>query len=96
MAKTFTADPIVLDSKGKALLDEAISFKKEVDRVYECVHEMANSSYLSPESMALANKIDTFRDDLVSMGNLIDNYGKFCISSSRKVMRNQDEIISEI
>lgn len=92
----FGANPEVLRTKGNEVLEESKSFGQNVEKVYQTVNEMINSDYLSPEAVAMANEIQSYRDDLNKMTKIIEDYGQFCINASSSVIRNQENIIDGI
>ena len=96
MNNTFGANPELLRIKGNEVLEEAKRFRENVEKVFKTVNEMVNSSYLSPEAVAIANEIQSYRDDLNNMTKIIENYGQYCLNASSKVIKNQEEIISSI
>ena len=57
---------------------------------------MVTSSYLSPEAVVLARKIESYRDDLNKMARTIEDYGRFCANAGAQVVRNQENVISTI
>ncbi len=92
----FVANPDVLRAKGTELISQADLFAQNVNTIYENVHKMVNTDYLSPEAKAIANEIETYKDDFNKMAKVISDYGKFCLDASNKVLTNQDNIISGI
>ena len=92
----FVANPDVLRAKGTELISHSDLFAQNVNKIYENVHKMVNTDYLSPEAKAIANDIESYKDDLNKMTRIIGEYGKFCMDASNKVLTNQDDIISGI
>jgi len=92
----FVVNPEILRAKGNEILNEAQDFKGNAEKVFSTVHEMVNSDYLSPEARAMANKIESYKDDLNRMFSAMTDYGTFCLNASNRVIRNQDDIISGI
>lgn len=92
----FGANPDVIRTKGNEIVEESRRFKENVEKVYQTVNEMIQSDYLSPEAVAMANEIQSYRDDLNKMTRIIEDYGQFCINTSSKVIRNQETIIEGI
>lgn len=92
----FGANPEIIRAKGNEVLEESRRFAQNVDKVYQTVNEMINSDYLSPEALAMANEIQSYKDDLVKMTRIIEQYGQFCLNTSSKVIRNQETIIEGI
>ena len=92
----FTADPDVLRLKGDQIIDQSLQFKKNVEKIFNTVNEMVHSNYLSPEAVAIAREIESYRNDLDMMTRIIDQYGNFCKIASNKVIRNQDDVIAGI
>ena len=92
----FVANPDILRAKGTELVSQADLFAQNVNKIYENVHKMVNTDYLSPEAKAIANEIESYKDDLNRMAKVISDYGKFCLDASNKVLTNQDNIISGI
>ena len=90
----FSISPVELTASGKKLLENAESFKTNSDNIFKTVDEMVQSDYISPEAMAIANQIYSYKDDLARMCSTINRYGSFCITSSGKIEITQDEIIS--
>ena len=92
----FIANPDVLRAKGTELISQADLFAQNVKTIYETVNKMVNTDYLSPEAKAIANEMESYKDDLNRMTKTISEYGKFCLEASNKVLTNQDNIISGI
>lgn len=92
----FVANPDVLRTKGNEIINESQQFKQNVEKVFQTVNEMINSNYLDPAAIAIAREIESYRDDLNQMIRIIEDYGTFCLNASSRVIRNQDNIISEI
>ena len=92
----FVANPQILKAKGDEILNQAQQFAQNVEKIYKTVEEMVSSDYLSPEAKAIADEIRSYRDDLNAMTRKIDDYGKFCINASNKIIRNQTNIVDSI
>lgn len=92
----FVANPQILRIKGESLENQAQQFAVNVEKIYKTVEEMISSDYLSPEAVAIANEIKSYREDLNAMTRKISNYGVFCKRASDKVLRNQVNIIDGI
>lgn len=92
----FVASPDVLRTKGQELVNQAELFANNVAKIYESVNKMVNTDYLSPEAKAIANDINSYKNDLDIMTNTIRQYGNFCLNASNKVINNQEGIISGI
>lgn len=92
----FVADPQMLKIKGEEIENQAQQFAQNVEKIYKTVEEMVNSDYLSPEARAIANEIQSYRDDLNAMTRKISNYATFCKNASNKVIRNQINIADSI
>ena len=92
----FVADPPILIREGIGMNAISQSFKEEIERVYTTLEDMISKDYLSPEALAIANKIQSKRPDLDTMAKVIEEYGGFSINAGNKVFDNQQDIISEI
>lgn len=92
----FVASPEVLRAKGQELVNQSELFANNVAKIYESVNKMVNTDYLSPEAKAIANDINSYKNDLDIMTNTIRQYGNFCLNASNKVINNQEGIISGI
>ena len=92
----FVASPDVLSAKGKELVSQSELFASNVTKIYESVNKMVNTDYLSPEAKAIANEINSYKNDLDIMTSTIRQYGTFCMNAGNKVIDNQEGIISGI
>ena len=92
----FVANPQMLKIKGQEIENQSQQFAQNVEKIYSTVEEMIRSDYLSPEAKAIAEEIKSYRNDLNAMTRKIDDYGKFCLNASNKVMRNQANIVDSI
>lgn len=92
----FEAETDILRTKGSAVLMQADEFAKNVKKIYEAVYEMGASSYVSAESMAMVQEIDSFHPDLEKMANIIAQYGAYCQGASKAVINTQSNIIDSI
>ena len=92
----FVADPPVLIREGIGMNAISNSFKEDIEKVYTTLQDMISKDYLSPEAVAIANKIESQRPDLENMAKVIEQYGNFSISAGNRVFDNQENIISEI
>ncbi len=93
MSKLFLADPLVLRQEGDKLNTQSKMFESNVRKMYDTLHRMVASSYVSPAAKALAAKIDTYHDDMNAMTKIINDYGVFCMTASHKVTKNEESII---
>lgn len=96
MSNRFVADPYTLRNKGSEIIDKSQEFGENINKIYQTVNEMINSNYLDPAARAIAQEIETYRDDLDKMTKVIAEYGNFCLTASSKVIKNQDNIISRL
>ena len=93
MSRLFVADPAVLRQEGDKLIGESRAFGQNVTKMYTTIDKMVVSNYVSPAAKALAAKIRTYKDDMDAMTKIIDDYGTFCMRSSNKVNRNEQNIM---
>ena len=91
----FSISPVALTASGKKMIENAESFKTNSDNIFKAVDEMIRSDYISTDALAIANEINSYRDDLARMCSTIGRYGQFCITSSSKIEATQDDIISK-
>ena len=96
MASLFLADPVLLKQEGDKLITQAFEFNSNVEKVYETIHQLTSSSYVSDASRAIASEIEKFRDDLDSMTKAIRAYGKYLLHASNSVNANENRIIDNI
>ena len=92
----FEAETDILMAKGSAVLMQADDFAKNVKKIYEAVYEMGASNYVSAESMAMVQEIDSFHPDLEKMANIIAQYGAYCQGASKAVVNTQNNIIDAV
>lgn len=92
----FVASPEILRAKGQELVSQSELFANNVTKIFESVNKMVNTDYLSPEAKAIANDINSYKNDLDIMTNTIRQYGNFCINAGNRVINNQEDIISGI
>lgn len=90
----FRISPTVLTASGNKLIENSNEFKTNSDNVFKTVEEMVHSDYISPDAIAIAREINSYKDELMRMVNTMNRYGEFCITSSNKIERTQDDIIS--
>ena len=67
MSNRFVADPYTLRNKGSEIIDKSQEFGENINKIYQTVNEMINSNYLDPAARAIAQEIETYRDDLDKM-----------------------------
>ena len=92
----FGANPEILISKGNEIVNQSQEFQDNVQKVYQTVQEMVSSGYLSPEAIAIANTIESYRADLNTMTKVINDYGNLCKTAGQKIINNQDSIIKGV
>ena len=90
----FKFSPMEVMESGKKLTQNAESFKENSENIFKTVDEMIHSAYISPEAMAIANKIYSYSEDLKRMYNTMERYGTFCQTATAKMIRNQEDIIA--
>ena len=93
MSKLFLADPAALRQKSDKLDTQRNMFGQNVKKMYDTLHRMVTSNYVSPAAKALAVKIDTYHDDMDAMTKIIGDYSTFCMTASNKVVKNEESII---
>ncbi len=92
----FVADPDILVKEGNGIVGISEEFLANINDTYDTLDNLVANEYMSPEALAIKKEIDTYREDLNKMAQVINDYGRFCINSGNKVIRNQDGIIDEI
>ena len=90
----FIFSPDGIRQSGEKLTQNAGAFKANSENIFKTVDEMIHSAYISPEAMAIANKIYGYSEDLKRMYDTMERYGMFCQTSAAKMERNQAEIIA--
>ena len=93
MAEIFGAQPFVLRQSGDKLISQSVSFNKNVEKLYNTVHQLTASSYTSPASRAIAADIERFHGDLDLMTNTIKEYGNYLIRASQAINANENRIM---
>ena len=96
MSNTFVAAPDVLRMEGNSILDKGQQFGQNVEKVYATIAEMTGTDYLSPAARAIANQIETYKDDLDKMTKIINDYGQYCLTASNTVDKNEQNIIDSV
>lgn len=96
MNGTFTADPQGLELNGTKIKNGAEEFTVCIDEIYNTVNEMVTNDYISPEAKEIANKIEGYKTDVLSLRNITANYGNFLTATASTVRANQENIIQEI
>lgn len=92
----FIADPEILIKEGTGIIGISDEFIANVNDTYDTLDNLVANEYMSPEAIAIKKEIDTYREDLEKMATVINDYGRFCVNSGEKVIKNQDGIIDEI
>ena len=92
----FTANPEVLAKKGNDVVNSSVEFKTNVDKVYQTVDDLIKNGYLSPAALSIAKEIEGHRNTLEEMAKVIEEYGNFFINSSNEIIRNENDIMSEV
>lgn len=93
MSNLFRAHPGELKNAAGKLDNQKGQFQKDVKLLYDTVHEMINSSYLSPAALELARKIESYHEDMNKMTKIIGDYSDFCGTASGEVIKNEEAII---
>lgn len=96
MNGTFTADPQELELNVTKIKNGAEEFTVCIDEIYNTVNEMVTNDYISPEAKEIANKIEGYKTDVLSLRNIMANYGNFLTATASTVRANQENIIQEI
>lgn len=96
MSKKFLANPDILRSKAGAITNQAQLFKDNVDKVFTTVREMVTSDYLDPAARSIAVQIESYKDELYKMAQIIADYGNYCSGASTTVINNQNSIASSV
>ena len=96
MASLFLADPALLRQEGEKLVAQSIEFDSNVDKMYETVHQLTASGYVSDAARAIANEIEKRHGDLDAMTKAIRDYGDYLRQTSKSVVDNENKIIDNI
>ncbi len=96
MSKVFLADPVVLRAEGEKLLNESVQFNTNVEKLYDTIHHLVQTGYVSSGARAIAQNIEMYRADLDAMTKTIKQYGQFCIASAGAVNKNEQRIMDEL
>ena len=96
MADKFVANPVTLRTEGNKIIDEAMEFKKNEEKLFTTIDNLVKSGYVSPAAKEIANNIATYVDDLNRMQKTIRQYGSYCLTAADKVIKNENRIIQEI
>ncbi len=96
MASLFLADPILLRQEGDKLVSQASEFNTNVEKLYDTVHQLSASSYVSAASRTIAGEIEKYRGDLDAMTKAIRDYGNYLLHASNSVNANENRIIDNM
>ena len=96
MPNKFVANPEVLRTKGLAIREQAQLFLQNVTKVYATLQNMLATDYLDPAMRELASQIESHREDLYKMTKVIADYATYCVNASNSVIKNQNNITSNI
>lgn len=93
---TFTASPDAIRTKGNQIVELAEEFTNNMNKMYATIDKLVNSDYVSPEARVLANRISTYKADLINIRNVMAQYGTFCQGTSNDVETNQDNLSEDV
>lgn len=92
MSNVFLADPTVLATEGKKMVESAQDFRANTEKIYNNIADMIERSYISDGARAIAADILTYKDELENMAKVIEDYGNYCAASGATVVRNEENI----
>lgn len=94
MSTFFLANPVKLNSEGQHLIDQSVEFSKNVEKMYNAIHQMVGKSYVSSAARALASDTEKYHNDFDKMANTIRRYGNYCIQSAGAINKNEQNIVT--
>lgn len=96
MSTLFVADSVKLKLEGENLNTKSIEFNKNVERIYDTIHTLTISGYVSEAAEAIAKDIEKYHNDLKGMAKVIKDYGDYCHMASNIINKNEQNIIDNI
>ena len=66
-------------------------FKSNVEGYYKIVDSLVNS-WKGADNVKFANTVNDYKNDLISLGDVINSYGEFLNKSAQIISATQDEI----
>ncbi len=69
----------------------ADDYKANVDSLYQIVDNLS-SNWKGSDNISFANTVTGYKDDLKSLGDVVDSYAKFLSKSAQTISQTQDEI----
>lgn len=88
----FKFSPSELQKASGEIHEHAASFRDNAKKIFDTVEKMRASDYLSPEAMVLAEKIESYKEDIEKMAKKFDEYSEFLHNSVNVVESTQDEL----
>lgn len=104
----FRGDPVKLEAAGKHICGErgasyesvtegtTYEYKTNFLEIYSIIERLVSEDYLDPAAMAIANNIEGYKNELVTMTQTMIDYGNYCFIAADTIVNNQDDIIGSI
>lgn len=88
----FLADPVELQREGMKVSGQAEAFDKNINATYAAVAEM-ETRFVDPAIREFANRMRALREDLDKMTKVLIDYSEYCMTASKNVIQNQQNMI---
>ena len=92
----FKIKPVELEEIGNQILEEADAFDQRVKMIYESIDEMIRNNFQSPDAIALANKIESYKSTFINLTMVIREYGEHCKKSAKLMAETNTSLIDGI
>ncbi|MBQ8891500.1 MAG: WXG100 family type VII secretion target [Bacilli bacterium] len=82
-----------MQSAATEISKAAEEYKTNVEGVYQIVDSLVNH-WKGADNVKFANTVNDYKNDLTSLGDVVNSYGEFLNKSAQIISSTQDEISS--
>ena len=80
-----------MQSAANQMTKAAEEYKAGIDSLYKIVDSLVNS-WRGADNIKFANTVNEYKNDLASLGDVLNGYGEFLNKSAQIISTTQDEI----
>jgi uncharacterized protein YukE len=82
-----------MNYEAKEIHDAAVEYNNAVEDLYKIVDNLS-SSWQGTDNITFANKINDYKEEIIALGNVVNNYAIFLNKSSGSLDELQGDISS--
>lgn len=79
--------------EAKEIQDAAVEYNNAVNELYKIVDNLS-SSWQGTDNVAFANQVNSYKQEIVALGNVVNNYALFLNKTSGSLNDLQGDISS--